>query len=86
MYGLVYLRLLDQLSFNNGKFVWKTPSRSWGLKRPTFSWATHDTTTPFHPSGSKSSGGHTPHPADPDRVSDDLRRIARRLMLYPLGE
>ncbi|KAG8721362.1 hypothetical protein FRC08_013725 [Ceratobasidium sp. 394] len=85
MYGLVYLHLSGHLSLKNGKLDWKIPSVNGGLNCLS-SNAAHDTTSGSHPSGPGSSaGGYTPHATDPNRVSKHLRRIARRLMLYPLA-
>ncbi|KAG8721363.1 hypothetical protein FRC08_013726 [Ceratobasidium sp. 394] len=83
MYGLVYLRLSGLLSSENGTPTWKTLTHS-GLNCLS-SHAAHDTSVPSHPSGPGSSGGQAPHIADPRRVTKHLRRIARRLMLYPLA-
>ncbi|KAG8737266.1 hypothetical protein FRC10_008395 [Ceratobasidium sp. 414] len=84
MYGLIYLRLSGRLSIENGKLVWKTSGQSWGLNCIAPSWAARDNSSSFPASESGSSGGRAP--VDPDRVSKHLKKIARRLMLYPLGK
>ncbi|KAG9087926.1 hypothetical protein FS749_002551 [Ceratobasidium sp. UAMH 11750] len=84
IYGLVYLRLSGRLSFENGKLVWKTPGQSRGLNCLNSPWFAHDTSLSFHASESGSNGVRAP--ADPTSVSKHLKKIARRLMLYPIGK
>ncbi|KAG9092335.1 hypothetical protein FRC06_000141 [Ceratobasidium sp. 370] len=68
LYGLVYLRLSGQLSFENGKLVWKSSGQGRSLNCLSSSWAAYDTSLSFNTSEPGSSGGRAP--ADPDRLLD----------------
>ncbi|KAG8684469.1 hypothetical protein FRC08_013672 [Ceratobasidium sp. 394] len=81
IYGLLYLRLSGRLSLEGGKLVWKTSGgQSRGLNCISSAWA-QETSTSF----SESNASGTRPPADPNRVGKNLKRIAKRLMLYPLA-
>lgn len=85
MYGLVYLRFSGRLNIENGKLVWKSSQKGWGLNCLSSS-ALRDNTSSSHPTGESGSTG-TRQPGSSDSgggVGKHLKTIARRLMLYPL--
>ncbi|KAG8744784.1 hypothetical protein FRC10_009432 [Ceratobasidium sp. 414] len=69
------------------RLVWKKSENGLGLGCLA-PWAQRDTTTvSFHVSGeSGSNGARPPNTAEFNRVGKHLKKIARRLMLYPLSE
>ncbi|KAG8690418.1 hypothetical protein FRC09_011993, partial [Ceratobasidium sp. 395] len=85
LYGLVYLRFSGLLFYEHGRLVWKKSENGLGLGC-LVPWAMRDTTTvSFHVSGeSGSSGTRPPNTAEFNGVGKHLKKIARRLMLYPL--
>ncbi|KAG9095854.1 hypothetical protein FS749_009655 [Ceratobasidium sp. UAMH 11750] len=83
MYGLVYLRFSGLLYFENGRLVWKAPEQGWGLGC-LIPWAAQETTSSFQASGESGSNGiRAPSTAQHNGIGRHLKKIARRLMLYP---
>ncbi|QRV85282.1 G protein coupled glucose receptor regulating Gpa2 protein [Ceratobasidium sp. AG-Ba] len=87
LYGLVYLRFSGLLYYEHGRLIWKKSESGLGLGC-LVPWAMHDTTTvSFHvsgESGSGSNGTRPPNTASFNGVGKHLKKVARRLMLYPL--
>jgi hypothetical protein len=84
--GLVYLRFSGLLYFEDGKLVWRTSEKRWGLGC-IMPWVRDTATSSFHVSGESGSNGTRPsNAAEINGVGKHLKRIAGRLMLYPLGE
>ncbi|KAG9078654.1 hypothetical protein FRC06_008257, partial [Ceratobasidium sp. 370] len=79
---LVYLRLSGRLSFDSGKVVRKSFRQSQGLNYLA-SWTVHGTTSSLPASESGSKGVRTPRSTEVNQVGKHLKKIARRLMLYP---
>ncbi|KAG9093172.1 hypothetical protein FS749_014906 [Ceratobasidium sp. UAMH 11750] len=87
LYGLVYLRFSGLLYFEHGRLVWKKSENGFGLGCLVPCTQRDTTTISFHGSGeSGSNGTRPPNTAEFNGVGKHLKKIARRLMLYPLGE
>ncbi|QRV86824.1 G protein coupled glucose receptor regulating Gpa2 protein [Ceratobasidium sp. AG-Ba] len=86
MYGFVYLRFSGILYIENGRLVWKSSESGWGLGCLAPWASSRDVTSSFHVSGESGSNGtnRPPNSAETNGVGKHLKRIARRLMLYPL--
>jgi hypothetical protein len=81
--GLVYLRFSGMIHYEHGKLIWKSSDK--GLL--VHLTAPDTTTASFNVTRDCSSNGtRQPNTAESNAVGTHLKSIAKRLMLYPLGE